>query len=230
MKARNITLMALLAAVYAVLSLLPGFPVVGVPGSDIKLTRSLEMVYGIALGPVLGPLSAFVGAFIGRVTTGGGSAILFTPLALVSSFMAAAMAERELFKVKGWLVSATILAGILLVWYATPVGQAIPFYAIPHIIGLGIILILRGNITELLHSGSGRRFFVGILLCSYSSTMAGQMFGNLIFLAIFNPVPAFFMTVLPITIVERVVITLIAAIVGVPLLVAIKAFLREEHP
>ncbi|MGQ9759289.1 MAG: hypothetical protein ACUVQ5_01780 [Candidatus Methanomethylicaceae archaeon] len=227
MKARNITLMALLAAIYAVISLIPGFPVIGMPGTDIKLTRSLEMVYGITLGPALGPLSAFLGGFVGRAVTGGGSAIFFTPLAFVSSFMAAAMAKKEIIKMKGWLVSTALLGGIILVWYATPAGQSIPLYATPHIIGLGIILILRGRITELLHSGSRRRLFVGILLSGYPSTMAGQMLGNLIFLALFNPVPAFFMTVLPITIVERVIITLVAGIVGVPLLLAIKAFLGE---
>lgn len=229
MKARNITLVALLAAIYAVVSLLPGFPVIGVPGSDIRLTRSLEMGYGIALGPVMGPISAFVGAVVGRATTGGGTAILFTPLALVSSFMAAAMAKREIFKIKGWILSSLVLVGILLVWYATPAGQSIPIYAIPHIIGLGILLIMRGRITELLHSESRRKLFFGILLSSYPSTMAGQMLGNIIFLVFFNPVPAFFMTVLPVTIVERIVITLVAAIVGVPLLLAIRAYLGEAR-
>ena len=229
MRARKVTLVALLAAIYAVVSLLPGFPVVGVPGSDIRLTRSLEMGYGVALGPFLGPLSAFVGAVVGRVATGGGTAILFTPLALVSSFMAAAMAKQRVFGLRGWATSSLLMAGIILLWYATPAGQSIPLYAVPHLMGLGIILILRGRITDLLNSEKKRSLFAGLILSSYPSTMAGQMLGNLIFLVLFNPAPAFFMTVLPITILERAVITAVAGIVGAPLVLAVRAYFGERE-
>ncbi|TDA37504.1 MAG: hypothetical protein DSO08_05660, partial [Candidatus Methanomethylicota archaeon] len=72
-----------------------------------------------------------------------------------------------------------------------------------------------------------RSIFAGMILSSYPSTMAGQMLGNMIFLVLFNPAPAFFMTVLPITIFERVVITIVAAIVGVPLVLAVRAYFSE---
>jgi len=224
LKARDITVVALLAAVYAVVSLLPGFPVIGVPGSDIKLTRSLEMGYGVALGPALGPVAAFIGAVVGRAIAGGGSALLFTPLALLSSFMAATMSKRSVLGFRGWIISFLLLTGILAVWYATSVGQSIPLYAIPHIFGLVIILVVRERIIDLLESQSKDRIFFGMLLLSYPSTMAGQMLGNLIFLAFFSPSPGFFMSVLPITLVERITITVLAAVVGTPLLLAVRSY------
>ncbi|MEM4644452.1 MAG: hypothetical protein QW748_03625 [Candidatus Methanomethylicaceae archaeon] len=229
MRARSITIVALLAAIYAVVGLLPGFPVIGVPGSDIRLTRSLEMGYGVALGPALGPLAAFVGAVVSRAITGGGTAILFTPLALVSSFMAATMAKRSVFGIRGWINSSLVMAAILLVWYATPVGQSIPIYSVPHLIGLGLILVLRDRIADLLNSEDKGRLFLGMLISSYPSTMAGQMLGNLIFLALFNPTPGFFMAVLPVTLVERSIITLLGAVVGVPLLLTIRTYLSKAQ-
>ncbi|MGC8936704.1 MAG: hypothetical protein ACP5KV_04995 [Candidatus Methanomethylicaceae archaeon] len=228
MRARSITVVALLAAIYAVVGLLPGFPVIGVPGSDIRLTRSLEMGYGVALGPALGPLAAFVGAVVSRVITGGGTAILFTPLALVSSFMAATMAKRIVFGVRGWMISTLPFAGIILAWFATPIGQAIPVYAIPHLVGMGVILVFREKIADLLSSENRSRLFMGFLLSSYPSTMAGQMLGNLIFIGIANPTPGFFMAVLPVTLIERSIITFLAALVGVPLLQAIRTYLSKS--
>ena len=46
MKTRNLTLVALLASVYAVGSFTPGFPMIGVPSSKIDIARSLEIGYG----------------------------------------------------------------------------------------------------------------------------------------------------------------------------------------
>jgi hypothetical protein len=43
-KARSLTLIALLAAVYAVVSLLPGFPMIGAPG-EIGRASCRERVY-----------------------------------------------------------------------------------------------------------------------------------------------------------------------------------------
>jgi hypothetical protein len=98
---KKLTLVALLAAVYALDSFSPGFPMLGVSGSKIDATRSLEMVYGLLLGPVLGPLAALLGAVVGRTLTGGGFRMFFTPLAPVSVFVAAALSRRRVFGVEG---------------------------------------------------------------------------------------------------------------------------------
>ena len=226
-KARSITLIALLAAVYAVISLLPGFPIIGAPGVEIDIARSLEIGYGLVLGSVFGPLATFLGGIVGKVLTGGGLGLFFTPLAIVSSFMAAAMNRRSLLRLRGWLVAAILLAALIAVWYTTTTGQAAPYYPVPHLIALGIILLLRGKITDLLLSKDKTRLTLGILLCSYPSTMAGQMLGNLIFMQLFSPDPSFFMATLPITIVERSILSVIATVIGVPLVLAVRNLFPE---
>jgi len=63
--------------------------------------------------------------------------------------------------------------------------------------------------------------------------MAGHMAGNLLFMAMFPGVAnaTYFMTILPISAIERGVITLIGTIIGVPLIFTIRAvfpdFMRE---
>lgn len=185
MTLKEITLAALLAAVYTVTSFLPGFPVIGVSGSRIDFSRSQEISYGLILSPALGPFTAFLGDFIGTALTG--SSLFFTPLSIVSAFMAAALNRERLLRLRGWLLSAIPLAGLIVCWYLTPVGIEAYYYPIPHLIGLGIILLFRGRITEYLHSEDKKRLALGVLLCAYPSTMAGHMLGNLIFIQLFNP-------------------------------------------
>ena len=222
MKTRNLTLVALLASVHAVGSFIPGFPMIGVPSSKIDIVRSLEIGYGLVLGPILGPSTAFLGAVVGKTITGGGVGLFFTPLALVSSFMAASMKRNNLLNIRGWILSAILLSCLIIGWYATPTGREAPLYPIFHFIGLGIILLYRERISDYLNSREKRRLALGVLLCSYPSTMAGHMVGNLIFIKLFSPSPLFFMTILPVSIIERIVLTVIATVIGTPLIMAVR--------
>jgi len=230
MRLKGITLTVILAAVYAVLSFLPGFPVIGVSGSKIDVARSLEIIYGLVLGPVLGPFTAFLGAIVGKTLAGGGIGLFFTPLAIVSSFMAAAMNRRKFSKLGGWIFSATLLAGLIICWYLTPTGRDAPYYPIPHLVGLGMILLFRGKIMEYLHSRERSRLVLGVLLSSYPSTMAGHMLGNLIFMQLSSQSALFFVSILPISIIERVTLTVIATIIGVPLIMMIRSLYPELFP
>ncbi|MEM2668359.1 MAG: hypothetical protein QXE60_06305 [Candidatus Methanomethylicaceae archaeon] len=218
MKIREIGIIAMFSSIYAIISLLPGFQVIGLPGLDIKITRSLESIYGIILGPFLGPLSAFIGAIIGRIITGGGIGILFTPLAFISSFITGYITWK-----KNWKIPTIIFLIIIILWYII-IGIQIPYYAIPHIIGLIILPLFNNKIYNFLISNKKREIFIGLILISYSSTMAGHMLGNIIFTILINPSPMLFLTTLPLTIIERIIITLFSAILGTPIVIIIKKF------
>ncbi|MDP6458270.1 MAG: hypothetical protein QGF78_02935 [Candidatus Bathyarchaeota archaeon] len=227
MKTRSLTLLAVLAAVYAVASLLPGFPMIGVPSSKIDLARVLEMGFGFALGPYLGPPTAFLGALVGKTLGGGGFGLFFTPLALVSSLVAACLSRRQVRGVDGWKIAAAVLALLILGWYATPTGRAVPYVPIIHVAGLVIILAFRGMLAEYLGGGDRRLLTLGVALSCYPSTMAGHMLGNLIFIQMFSPDPLFFASVLPIAIIERLVLTAIGTAIAVPLLVVVRQLYPE---
>ena len=227
MKTRSLTLLAVLAAVYAVTSLLPGFPMIGVPGSKIDLARALEMGFGFALGPYLSPPTAFLGALVGKTLSGGGVGLFFTPLALVSSLVAACLSRRQVKGVDGWKIAAAVLTILILGWYATPTGRAVPFVPVIHVSGLGIILAFRGKLAEYLGGDDKSRLTLGAVLSSYPSTMAGHMLGSLIFIQMFGPDPLFFVSVLPIALVERLILTAIGTAIAVPLLIVVRQLYPE---
>ena len=223
---KKLTLTAILAAVYALGSFLPGFPVLGLPGTKIDITRSLEMGYGFLLGPIFGPMAAFLGAIVGKLLTGGGFGMYFTPLALVSSFTSATLIRDRFLNVKGWIWSASVLTLLIVGWYLLPTGRAMPVYPVLHFVALGIILVLRGRLTEFLRSEDKRILALGVTLGSYVSTMAGHMLGNLIFDLLVSPPPASYMALLPLVTVERVVIAIISTVIATPLIIV----LREMYP
>jgi hypothetical protein len=224
---KKLTLVALLAAVYALGSFLPGFPMFGVSGSNIDIVRSLEMVYGLVLGPVLGPLTAFTGAVVGKTLTGGGFGMFFTPLAPVSAFMAAALSRPRAFKVKGWVLASAVLGVLIVGWYGIGTGLVVPYYPVFHLIGLGIIILFRDKLVSYTRSEDKGRLSLGVALCSFPSTMAGHMLGNLIFIFLLSPEPLFFMSILPVSIAERLALTALATFISVPLLIVMRRLYPE---
>jgi hypothetical protein len=228
LKAFDIALVGLLAAVYAAVTLLPGFPMIGAPGTDIDLARSLDVGYGLILGIALGPLASFMGSLVGKALSGGGIGLLFTPPAIATSLLAASLARERVGPVKGWHVAVATLAIPMAVWFLLPLGREAWPYAMLHAAGLAEILLLRGWLTSLLKSRDRRRLALGILLTSYPATMAGHMVGTLIFVSLFAPTAGFFIALTPITAIERVVISIIAMAIGVPLVVAMRGMGRRR--
>lgn len=209
--------MAVLAAVYAVGSYLPGFPMLGLPGSKIDLVRALEIGYGVVLGPVYGPITAFLGAIVGKTLTGGGVGLFFTPLAPVTAFTASMLTRRG-----GWRHGAAVTVALILGWYLTPVGQSAWVATVPHLAGLSVVLVFRDRVGEMIGSADRRTLSLGLLLCSVPSTLAGHLLGNIIFAVMFSPSPEFFMAVLPVSAVERAVISALATLFGVSLVAAVR--------
>jgi len=220
---KKLTLVALLASVYAIGSFLPGFPMLGVSGSKIDIVRAIEMSYGLILGPVLGPITAFLGAVVGKTLTGSSFGMYFTPLAFVSSFVAACLMKEKVFGLAGWIPAAGVSGIMIIGFYVSSLGMAIPAYPIFHIIGLGVILFFRERLYEYLQSDDRKKLAIGVALSSYSATMAGHMLGNLIFTLLVGGDPLFYMTILPVTIAERLFITALSAILGVPLILVIRS-------
>ena len=185
------------------------------------------MGFGFALGPYLGPPTAFLGALVGKTLGGGGVGMFFTPLALVSSLVAACLARRQVKGVDGWKIAASVLAILILGWYAIPTGRAVPFVPVIHLTGLGIILVFQGKLAEYLGGEDRRRLTFGAVLSCYPATMAGHMLGNLIFIQMVGPDPLFFVSVLPVAVIERLVLTAIGAALAAPLLIMVRQLYPE---
>ncbi|KON31214.1 hypothetical protein AC482_01540 [miscellaneous Crenarchaeota group-15 archaeon DG-45] len=224
---KKITLIATLAAIYAVGSYIPGFPMAFVPGSSIDITRSLEMGYGLILGPIFGPLAAFLGSIVGKIITGKWGGLYFTPVALVSAFMASALSRRYILNVRGWMIAAAMLLVLIAGWYGTMTGRTAALYPILHIIGLGLILILRGKIADYFQSEEKGKLTMGVALCSFISTMAGHMLGSLITMFLFKLTPFQFMILIPVYTTERLFITAISTVFAASLILIMRDVFPE---
>lgn len=221
MEARTISIVGLMASVYAVVTLLPGFPVIGAPGSEIDLARSLEPLYGIIMGIYFGPAAAFIGAILGKILSGESGSLLFTPLTLVSTLSAALIYKGRVGKIPGWAISGAILTAMITIWSTTQQAHNAPYFALPHVAAAVMAFGLGGELNKSLRSGK-MKMALAVFLVSFISTMTGNMLGNLIFVAVYNPSPYFFVPMLAITLPERLFISMASTIIGVPLIVGVR--------
>jgi uncharacterized membrane protein len=125
------------------------------------------------------------------------------------------------------------------------VGLEAPYYPIPlHFSALAFILIFRHKIADFVNSSSKRLMTLSVGIASYVGIMTDHMFGSLMFADVFFPyfvelkgfrnflrslgisvvmgpgkpntgIGDFFMFMLPVTIVERLIFTAIAIVIGV---------------
>lgn len=145
LSSRDVAFMAIFAAFSAVvIRVLPGIPIVGTAGANIKFDAVLAPIYGLIIGPYLGFAAALFG---GLITAGSPFDILtsFSPAisALVAGFLTKGKAGDGEGKIKGWMIAAAVLSLLIFGWYLTGVGQQAPFYPVLHFAGLAFILVTR---------------------------------------------------------------------------------------
>ena len=179
----------------------------------------------LAFTSVFAALSAVVAEFIpGIPIIGAQGSIKFD--AAISAYVAGALTQNELrlgsIKLRGWIVGSLILLILILGWYSTPVGREAVFYPVLQTVGFLIPLTFRGWISRNFME-SGKKALLSICIASYCGIVADHMLGNLIYLSMFPSLTAIlFMSVLPISTVERTLLTLIATVIGSSLVVSLR--------
>lgn len=248
-RVRNITTLVVLAALYVVVSLVPGIPVIGVPTASIDPSAILGPIYGLCFGPFVGGLGAFLGALLAWMTPPGTPqpfGLLTTISPAASAFAVGMLTRRKVdlggVAASGWVFAAVAIGLPTLAWYTTRVGVRAPFYPIIHLVGLGVVLVLRGHLTGLFESADRKKLTIFAALASYVGIVTDHMLGNLAFIVsidIFIPlntvekyflkpmglpdVPSLFMYMMPVSVVERSIMIVAATVIGVGLLVALRS-------
>jgi uncharacterized membrane protein len=238
---KQIALISVFAALLAIISRLPGIPILAGSG-NIEFTTLLYPFIGIVLGPWIGMVAVILGNIIVWLipaTTVFGLLMTFSGAiaAMVCGFLSR---EDPTFN---WKAAAVVMGGLDLLWYLTPVGLQAPFYPILHWLAFALIIIFRNRINEYIWSPSRKMAMMGVGISSYIGTMAEHMTGNLIFIEAIDliiplktlrdtlrlwgmtistgvgvpddPLAQIFMLVLPVSAVERMIITIAATIIGV---------------
>jgi uncharacterized membrane protein len=238
LSAKQVSLVSVFAALSVVVILfLPGIPMIGLPGARITLDASIAPIYGLVIGPNLGALAALIGGLIVAGYRGWPIFSILTSFCpAVSAFVAGMLSIKNVrvagHNLSGWTFAALTVAALIVAWYLTWVGQQAPFYPLIHWTGLIVILTFRGRISTLFERGDKKGLSLAILLSSYCGLISDHMLGNVIFilgLGSFIPlevvssiltsmslpsIPALFIFMLPVSAVERLVMTLIATAFG----------------
>ena len=66
-KSKQIAIVASFAVIYAIMRILPSFPVIGAPGASFALADILVPIYAIIFGPYIAAATIFLGTFLGIV-------------------------------------------------------------------------------------------------------------------------------------------------------------------
>lgn len=233
--ALNLAFVAVFAALYYALSILSLYvPAIGLPEITISLTAFIASVYGILLGPGYGALTAFIGALVAWVLPPGGGSLFGLPFLLSPPLNAATVG---LIYNRRWMWAFGLLGLLIFVfWFTLPVtplsqyayvGVAVTW---DKIIALALIpptafLLRRESSTQAL--------FATFFLLAFVGNQADNMWGALAFAfpVVYNGIfglsvdsVRFLFVVSPFVYpVIRIIQAILAAVVAVPLVRALKS-------
>jgi hypothetical protein len=213
---KEIALAACFAALYVVLSFVPMFPLLGA-FQNITAAAIIAPLIGIMLGAYLGAISMFLGGIVSLPLN------ISLPMNLAAGVIGAVCAGL-LYTNRRALCALTYLI-LLLIFGAYPsVG---PVWSFPqvmwfHIIGLLILISpLQSAASNNFKCNKATRLLFAFFITSLTSTLAGQIAGNIVFETLLDPRATWPLLtfVYPF---ERTIIGLIAAFIGVPLFETLK--------
>jgi uncharacterized membrane protein len=214
---KEVALTACFAALYVVLSFLPMFPLLGA-FQNISTAAIVAPLIGIILGAYLGAISTFVGGTISFFLNTS-----FSPFSLAAGIVCAVCAG--LLYTNRRTVCTVIYIILLLIFGLYPLYG--PIWSFPQvmwfqIVGLVILVSpLQSAASNSLKSDKPTRLLFAFFITSLTSTLAGQIAGNIVFETLLDPraIWPLLTFVYPF---ERTIIALIAAFIGVPLFEALK--------
>lgn len=239
---KYVALIAIFSALYAVLRYIPLGPMIGMPAA-FSFSDALAPLIGIILGPFAGGISVIIGTFTAAAV---GKPLFFLGLDFLPGFINC-VAMGLLIKRK-WIPVVALYAILLGIFLASPytlvmveVGSlAIPFVWL-HIIGFIVLLSpIRSKAVDNIKKTNIPRLAISLGVLVFIGTMMQHLTGNLIYQFIlgkpvgemlaldFVPIWTAAFYAYPF---ERLLMVVIAVLIGVPLIIAIKkSMLPFETP
>jgi hypothetical protein len=235
---KQIALIAIFSALYSVIRQIPMGPMIGL-STTFSVSDSLAPIYGIVLGPYTGGASVLIGTFLAMAL---GKPVSFMGLDFLPAFVNA-VAIGFLMR-KKWVPAiilnltllAIFIANPLTVWfYNVPFGSstiAVPFFWL-HIVALIVLISPLGyKAGPWVKSLKPAFMAVGIAILAFIGTMMQHLTGNILTEVVRVQITGIMAPETLTTIVwpaafilypwERLTLIILAVIVGVPLVKALK--------
>ncbi len=215
LSARSVSIVAVLAALHAIVSLLPFTLTIGVSG-QITLGVITGPLIGLLAGPMLGGTAVLIGSLIGGFLNPAGAIF---GLATFIPPTAGAIGAGLVRSARGYLASLIIVLSVL-VFYAHPFGREVLFYPWLH---LGAAALAALPLSKRLRDGFGstslKKVTPVFLMAAFVGTLTDHAVGSAMGIWYFSSFigPEIWRAIAFIYPVERVVATLLCTLVGAPL-------------
>lgn len=216
---RNVhpAIIAAWASFIAISGLLPVLPVFGT-GATFSLADSIVVLGGVLFGPIAGAIAAATGGFIGQLLAP--QSAVFGVITFVCPTIAALIAG--LLMKRKWAYVIGIFVILTILWFLLPLGRDAWF--VPAVnIGITLILIVPAATwgVNQISSKDPKKMFIGVSLISFIGAQASSALGNLMALPMFALPREVWLGVLPIMTPQRILFGILAAVIGVPLLLGL---------
>lgn len=212
-------LIAVFAALYAVLGFVPLFYIFGAYGQFITASLILAPIIGIILGPAGGTLATIIGGVAGMYLTGNMPMGVFSFIPGVIGTLCVGLIFR-----RKWYLSALIFGVLIVIFAMLPsIGEA-KYYIWFHSIALLVLLSPASNLSvDFIKSNDPQKIFLGVSILAFIGVLVDHITGSLLF-QLLSPLPPQVLEgiafVYPL---ERVLITVLATIMGAGVVKALSA-------
>jgi len=227
LSAKKVALTASFAPLYTLMSMWKVFPVIGLPDHFIDGSTFISPVFGLLLGPEIGFLAVAVG---GLINLSIGQIGIFGPLSFLPH-AATALQAGMLKRGKRVLCTAIYLFLFLFFAFYPVVG---PFWVWPQMLWLHLVALfilaspLQAKAARwLLEAESPWKLVIGVFVTVFTSVLFGHLVGSTVFevmywQAIVNQ-PIWQILTFQYAF-ERITMALVATVIGVPLIKALKSY------
>jgi uncharacterized membrane protein len=217
--AKSIAFIAIFAALYAVLGYVPLFYIFGAYGQFITASLIIAPIIGIILGPVGGALAAAIGGLVGMAITGNASMGIFTFLPGTFDALCVGLAFRG-----KWYISSIIFAAFIMAFAALPsIGDA-RYFVWFDAIGLFVLLSPATTLAaEYTKTFNAQKMVLGVGIFAFIGVLVDHIVGSFIYQSVIAPLPTgVWETVAFIYPVERLLATIVGAIIGAAIIRGVK--------
>jgi len=208
--ARQMSAIAIFAAIQAVVTIIPFSVAIGVSGS-ITLGVVTAPLIGLLLGPLTGGLSVLLGALIGLFLNPAGAIFgILTPLPPALGALAAGFVRKG----KGY-VPATIVLLCVGAFYLHPLGRAAMFYPWLNIVAMILAFSPVARLAaSYFASNRVRKITFAVAVAGFVGTMTDHAFGSALAIWYYNLPAEVWNLVMYVYPVERLITVAIVTVVG----------------
>ena len=216
---RSVAFIAIFAALYTALGSVPLFYIFGAYGQFITAALVLAPIIGIILGPVGGALAVAIGGFVGMAITGNAPMGIFTFMPGAIGVFCVGLAFRG-----KWYASAVVFAAFIIAFAALPsIGDA-QYFVWFHAVALFLLLSPATTLAaEYIKTSDAQKLVLGMGIFAFIGVLVDHIVGSFIYQSMIASLPPeVWGTVAFIYPVERLLVTIVAAIVGAAIIRGIK--------